>query len=265
MAGSVRRLPHIHDVWPAAALLALVLVPTVCVLWFMLEAVSNERLAVRQKLVDAYDTQLREAAEALEEHWQAKLDLADMDDAELSPARIFEHLIEDEGVSRMALEEGLPVPWVFRIWVFDVHDTRDFVVVTLPDPDSVLPETDGFQTALKCGLFLPASTQHGRNVIPGIVPPLYTPVERFSKRPIGVREEIADSQEVQFRSVFPKSHFGCFLPFDAINVNAHPLPAFYSRRPSSAAGPLQPQYLFNTLSAFRVIHLLGSPFSSMST
>jgi two-component system, OmpR family, phosphate regulon sensor histidine kinase PhoR len=99
MTGSAKRFPYIRDVWPAAALLALVLVPTTCILWFMLEAVSNERLAVRQKLVEVYGTELREAAEALEADWRARLDL---DDAKLSPAEVFVHLV-DGGVCEGAV------------------------------------------------------------------------------------------------------------------------------------------------------------------
>ncbi|MBL7215119.1 MAG: HAMP domain-containing histidine kinase [Phycisphaerae bacterium] len=41
-------------------LAAAVILPTVCLLWFMNQAVKNERLAVRQKLIDAYKQQLKE-------------------------------------------------------------------------------------------------------------------------------------------------------------------------------------------------------------
>lgn len=41
--------------WQVILLLAIaVILPTVCLLWFMTQAVKNERLAVRQKLVDVY-------------------------------------------------------------------------------------------------------------------------------------------------------------------------------------------------------------------
>jgi len=43
------------QLWPVLLLLAVaVILPTVCLLWFMTQAVKNERLAVRQKLVDMY-------------------------------------------------------------------------------------------------------------------------------------------------------------------------------------------------------------------
>lgn len=43
------------QLWPVFTLLAVaVILPTVCLLWFMSRAVENERLAVRQKLMDFY-------------------------------------------------------------------------------------------------------------------------------------------------------------------------------------------------------------------
>ncbi len=44
--------------WPLLLLLVVVIVPTVGVLWFMLAAMDNERVAVRQRLVTAYRAQL---------------------------------------------------------------------------------------------------------------------------------------------------------------------------------------------------------------
>ncbi len=44
--------------WPVLLLLlAVVLVPTVCVLWFVNEVTRNEHLAVRNKLTDVYRSQ----------------------------------------------------------------------------------------------------------------------------------------------------------------------------------------------------------------
>ena len=53
-------------------LLAAVVVPTACVLWFMNAAVRNERLAVRQKLQDAYLPLLEAAAGEAESYWSDK-------------------------------------------------------------------------------------------------------------------------------------------------------------------------------------------------
>ncbi len=51
-----------RELWQLLVLLLLVIVlPTVCLLWFMTAAVANERMAVRQKLTDLYRAQLEEA------------------------------------------------------------------------------------------------------------------------------------------------------------------------------------------------------------
>lgn len=48
-----------HLGWVVLLLAAAVILPTVCLLWFMTTAVRNERLAVRQKLVDMYSGRAR--------------------------------------------------------------------------------------------------------------------------------------------------------------------------------------------------------------
>src|SRR5438045_9116355 len=58
-----------NDFWPMALLLFAVLVPAVCLLWFMGAAMRNERLASRQKLADAYRLQLSAAQRRLQEYW----------------------------------------------------------------------------------------------------------------------------------------------------------------------------------------------------
>ena len=54
------------------ALLVAVLVPTGCILWFMNAAMENERLAVRGRLVEAYQPRLVEARENLAAFWSSK-------------------------------------------------------------------------------------------------------------------------------------------------------------------------------------------------
>ena len=56
--------------WLMLLLLLAVLVPSVCLLWFMNQAVQNERLAVRQKLVDAYRANLALMQNQLEAYWR---------------------------------------------------------------------------------------------------------------------------------------------------------------------------------------------------
>lgn len=58
--------------WLTLSLLLAVLVPSACLLWFMNQAMQNERLAVRQKLVDAYRGHLMLGQERLENDWKQR-------------------------------------------------------------------------------------------------------------------------------------------------------------------------------------------------
>ena len=76
-------------------LLMAVLVPSVCVLWFMNQAVQNERLAVRQKLLEAYRGHLALLQERLENHLsQTSTNLDNLSDT-LSPAALFAKEVQD--------------------------------------------------------------------------------------------------------------------------------------------------------------------------
>ena len=55
--------------WLMLLLLLAALVPSVCLLWFMNQAVHNERLAVRQKLADAYRGNLSLVQKQLATFW----------------------------------------------------------------------------------------------------------------------------------------------------------------------------------------------------
>ena len=66
---------HARGVWPVLlVLLAAVLVPTACVLWFMNAAMRNESLAVRQKLTDIYQADASEIQESLEQYFLSKVE-----------------------------------------------------------------------------------------------------------------------------------------------------------------------------------------------
>jgi signal transduction histidine kinase len=56
--------------WPVLLSLLVVLIPTACVLWFLSEAVQNERLAARQRLTEAYRGYLPMLRNRLETYWQ---------------------------------------------------------------------------------------------------------------------------------------------------------------------------------------------------
>jgi signal transduction histidine kinase len=55
--------------WLTLLLLLAVLVPSACLLWFMNQAVRNERLALRQQLMDAYRDNLALARNRLDSYW----------------------------------------------------------------------------------------------------------------------------------------------------------------------------------------------------
>jgi signal transduction histidine kinase len=83
-----------RTLWPVLVLLVVaVLVPTGCVLWFMSEAVKNERLAVRQRLEDAYRSRLRDACGALETWWQERAEVLGPTDGGLLADETFARLV----------------------------------------------------------------------------------------------------------------------------------------------------------------------------
>jgi len=55
--------------WVVLLLAVAVILPTVCLLWFMNEVVKNERLVVRQRLTTSYRNLLAEATTNVEERW----------------------------------------------------------------------------------------------------------------------------------------------------------------------------------------------------
>jgi signal transduction histidine kinase len=86
------RLGTGHDAksWPVLLLLlVVVLVPTVGVLWFMSQAMRNERLAVRQKLSDVYQAQLLGLRQELQLYWQTRSTDLDVQDPDLPGSRVF--------------------------------------------------------------------------------------------------------------------------------------------------------------------------------
>jgi signal transduction histidine kinase len=75
--------------WLMLLLLLAALVPSVCLLWFMNQAVRNERLAARQKLADAYGANLSLEIGALEAYWRQTATALDADVDRLPPAATF--------------------------------------------------------------------------------------------------------------------------------------------------------------------------------
>ncbi len=75
------RTGHDAKSWPVLLLLlAVALLPTVGVLWFMSQAMRNEQLAMRQKLSDVYQAQLHGLQQELQLYWQARSSELDVQD-----------------------------------------------------------------------------------------------------------------------------------------------------------------------------------------
>jgi signal transduction histidine kinase len=73
-SGRKRRVGREVRAWPMLVLLLLVVLVAIgCVLWFMREAMLNERLAVREKLAEAYRGQLALVQAQLLERWNQQL------------------------------------------------------------------------------------------------------------------------------------------------------------------------------------------------
>ncbi|MBN1341134.1 MAG: HAMP domain-containing histidine kinase [Phycisphaerae bacterium] len=90
-------------------LLLAVILPTVCVLWFMEAATSNERLAMRQKLQDAYQSKLDAVASACDGYWPILADAIDgmsSSLADLTPPGMFSTLVETLGIDGVVIYDG---------------------------------------------------------------------------------------------------------------------------------------------------------------
>lgn len=81
--------------WALIGMLMLVIIiPTVCLLWFVSEAVRNERMAVRQKLTELYQSQLESLSLELQTFWEQKINRLSAIDPGMSPAERFKKIIE---------------------------------------------------------------------------------------------------------------------------------------------------------------------------
>src|SRR3954451_6401176 len=104
---------HDSTLWPVLLLLLIVLVPSTGVVWMMRAAMENERLAVRQRLTEAYHAQLEFANRRIDAQWQqlgAQLDTAVRAP---SPAQAFAQLVARGDVqSAVIIDErgGLSYP-----------------------------------------------------------------------------------------------------------------------------------------------------------
>ncbi len=84
--------------WVVLLLAAAVVLPTVCLLWFMSQAVKNERLVVRQKMMDVYEGQMELLNRQMDDRWADRTRYLDtIARSNLTPARTFATVIETSG------------------------------------------------------------------------------------------------------------------------------------------------------------------------
>jgi signal transduction histidine kinase len=83
------------QLWPVLVMLVLaVVVPTVCVLWFLGQAMQNEEAAVRLRLTEAYQSQLQSVALNLQQHWRLQEDALARQGQGLGPSERFAALVQ---------------------------------------------------------------------------------------------------------------------------------------------------------------------------
>lgn len=78
--------------WVVLLLAIAVILPTVCLLWFMSQGVRNVRLAVRQKLTDVYQQRLDRFSARVNDLWSARIDSLRQSAATYQPVEMFEQL-----------------------------------------------------------------------------------------------------------------------------------------------------------------------------
>ena len=79
-----------NQLWWVVLLLAIaVILPTVCLLWFMNQAVKNDRLAVKQKLTDIYQQRLDMLSKSVDDLWSGRINSVRQKAAECQGVEIF--------------------------------------------------------------------------------------------------------------------------------------------------------------------------------
>lgn len=79
--------------WLTLVLLFVVLVPSIGLIWFMNQAMLNERLAVRQKLIDVYRAQLIGIQPRVLAGWQTRVQAVDELSSDLSASEVFAQVV----------------------------------------------------------------------------------------------------------------------------------------------------------------------------
>ena len=97
--------------WPILLILLTVLVPSLGVVWMLREAVSNERLAAKERLRDAYEAQLESTVDVVQQQWATKLRRLAQIASQGPPAQAFQEIVEDGFVDSVLLldEKGTAI------------------------------------------------------------------------------------------------------------------------------------------------------------
>ena len=89
------REPGKNSLWYMLFLLiAVVIIPTVCLLWFMNRAMENDKYAVQKKLEEAYEDHLINARKKLDEYSRKEYFWCVPTDPEMSAGEVFAFLVE---------------------------------------------------------------------------------------------------------------------------------------------------------------------------
>jgi signal transduction histidine kinase len=124
--------------WVVLLLAIAVILPTVCLLWFMSHAVRNERLAVKQKLTDVYQQRLNSLSQRLDSLWSDRISSVGAETAGHSIIEIFGLFSGPDGDAN-----GLKL--CDAVIVYDSNDRLLYPVATGKEDPSALPEE--FNTA----------------------------------------------------------------------------------------------------------------------
>jgi signal transduction histidine kinase len=95
-----------HLRWVVLLLAVAVILPTVCLLWFMNQVVKNERLAVRQKLITIYRGHLDRITKKTEDRWIQSRRLFDNEETWAHPYPKFVSLIADNNYDGLVVYDA---------------------------------------------------------------------------------------------------------------------------------------------------------------
>jgi signal transduction histidine kinase len=92
--------------WVILLLAVAVILPTVCLLWFMSQAVKNVQLAARQKLMAVYEDKLADASRETNESWAKELERVDKLIDQNLPSDVFDNLSKAQEYSVIVYDEN---------------------------------------------------------------------------------------------------------------------------------------------------------------